>query len=227
MTSTLGRGGSDYTASIVGGHWRGGDQIWTDVDGMLTSDPTIPPGYRVKQCSFAKRRVSVLRRESVHPATVLPAIEKNIPVRIRIRGGRRWRNADHGGGSAVGSPIHSIACKRNITLVNIVSTRMLMAHGFLKRIFEIFDHMEHRWTRWRPRGQRVADHRNTVLSGDYGEIEEFADVTVDDSQAAIVWGDNIRHAPEWPRFAALKECAHDFAGRVAAEHQPGGGGGGS
>src|SRR5580704_893898 len=85
VTTTLGRGGSDYTASIVGAGIGAEEiQIWTDVDGMLTSDPTIlPGGYRVKQCSFAEAaELAYFGAKVLHPATVLPAIEKNIPVRI-------------------------------------------------------------------------------------------------------------------------------------------------
>ena len=85
VTSTLGRGGSDYTASIVGAGIGAQEiQIWTDVDGMLTSDPTIlPGGYRVKRCSFAEAaELAYFGAKVLHPATVLPAIEKNIPVLI-------------------------------------------------------------------------------------------------------------------------------------------------
>ena len=79
VTSTLGRGGSDYTASIVGAGIGAEEiQIWTDVDGMLTSDPTIlPGGYRVKRCSFAEAaELAYFGAKVLHPATVLPAIER-------------------------------------------------------------------------------------------------------------------------------------------------------
>ena len=85
MTTTLGRGGSDYTAAIVGAGIGAEEiQIWTDVDGMLTCDPTIlAGGYRVKTCSFAEAaELAYFGAKVLHPATVLPAIEKNIPVRI-------------------------------------------------------------------------------------------------------------------------------------------------
>ena len=85
VTTTLGRGGSDYTASIVGAGIGAEEiQIWTDVDGMLTADPTIlAGGYRVKTCSFAEAaELAYFGAKVLHPATVLPAIEKNIPVRI-------------------------------------------------------------------------------------------------------------------------------------------------
>jgi aspartate kinase len=85
VTTTLGRGGSDFTASIVGAGIGAEEiQIWTDVDGMLTADPTIlPGGHRVKTISFAEAaELAYFGAKVLHPATVLPAIEKNIPVLI-------------------------------------------------------------------------------------------------------------------------------------------------
>src|SRR5579872_4700936 len=213
VTSTLGRGGSDYTASIVGAGIGAEEiQIWTDVDGMLTADPTIlAGGYRVKQCSFAEAaELAYFGAKVLHPATVLPAIEKNIPVRIlnsrrpQVEGTLITAEAPRST-----SPIRSIACKRNITLLNIVSTRMLMAHGFLRRIFEIFDRYE------TPVDMLATSEVSVSLTIDNTrslpaitqEIEEFAEVTVEDSQAIVCMvGDNIRHTPGVASraFAALK-----------------------
>ncbi len=146
VTTTLGRGGSDYTASIVGAGIAAEEiQIWTDVDGMLTADPTIlPGGHRVKTISFAEAaELAYFGAKVLHPATVVPAIEKNIPVLIlnsrrpEVPGTRIVSEA-----VPCGNVVKSIACKRKITLVNIHSTRMLMAHGFLHRIFEVFDRFE-------------------------------------------------------------------------------------
>ena len=146
VTTTLGRGGSDFTASIVGAGIGAEEiQIWTDVDGMLTADPTIlPGGHRVKTISFAEAaELAYFGAKVLHPATVIPAIEKNIPVLIlnsrrpEVAGTRIVSETVH-----CGNVVKSIACKRKITLVNIHSTRMLMAHGFLRRIFEIFDRHE-------------------------------------------------------------------------------------
>jgi aspartate kinase len=214
VTTTLGRGGSDYTASIVGAGIGAEEiQIWTDVDGMLTSDPTIlPGGYRVRQCSFAEAaELAYFGAKVLHPATVLPAIEKNIPVRIlnsrrpQVEGTLITAEAPRSN-----SPIRSIACKRNITLVNVVSTRMLMAHGFLKRIFEIFDRYE------TPVDMLATSEVSVSLTIDNTrslpaitkEIEEFAEVTVEDSQAIVCMvGDNIRHTHGVASraFAALKD----------------------
>jgi aspartate kinase len=202
VTTTLGRGGSDYTASIVGAGLGAEEiQIWTDVDGMLTADPTIlPGGYRVKQCSFAEAaELAYFGAKVLHPATVLPAIEKNIPVRIlnsrrpQVEGTLITAEAPRSA-----SLIRSIACKRNITLVNIVSTRMLMAHGFLRRIFEIFDRFE------TPVDMLATSEVSVSLTIDNtralaairDEIEDFAEVSVEENQAIVCMvGDNIRHTP--------------------------------
>ena len=212
VTTTLGRGGSDYTAAIVGAGLGADEiQIWTDVDGMLTADPSIRPGgYRVKVCSFSEAaELAYFGAKVLHPATVLPAIEKNIPVRIL-----NSHRPEVEGTLIVSqpppssSPIRSIACKRGITLVNIVSSRMLMAHGFLRRIFEVFD-------RYETAVDMLATSEVSVsLTVDSAralkvirdDLETFADVSVENDQAIVcLVGENIRHRPEVPArvFAAL------------------------
>lgn len=142
-TTTLGRGGSDFSAAIAGAGIGAEEiQIWTDVDGMLTCDPRVlPGGRRVRKISFDEAaELAYFGAKVLHPATVQPAIEKNIPVRIL-----NSRRPDVEGTLIVAetvpcrNPIKSIACKREITIVEIRSLRMLMAHGFLRRIFEVFD----------------------------------------------------------------------------------------
>ncbi len=202
VTTTLGRGGSDYTAAIVGAGIGAGEiQIWTDVDGMLTADPTIlPGGFRVEKCSFAEAaELAYFGAKVLHPATVLPAIEKNIPVRIL-----NSRRPEVEGTLIVAEappserPIRSIACKKNITLVNIVSTRMLMAHGFLRRIFEIFDRFE------TPVDMLATSEVSVSLTIDNPralaairrELESFSEVSVEENQAIVCMvGDNIRRIP--------------------------------
>jgi aspartate kinase len=143
VTTTLGRGGSDFSAAIAGAGIEAEEiQIWTDVDGMLTCDPRVLPGGRLlKKISFEEAaEMAYFGAKVLHPATVLPAVEKNIPVRIL-----NSRRPDVEGTLIVGetvtstNPVKSIACKRGITVVNIRSLRMLMAYGFLRRIFEVFD----------------------------------------------------------------------------------------
>ncbi len=214
VTSTLGRGGSDYTASIVGAGIGAEEiQIWTDVDGMLTADPTIlSDGHRVKVCSFAEAaELAYFGAKVLHPATVLPAIEKNIPVRIL-----NSRRADSPGTLIVKSPpastspIRSIACKKQITLVNIVSTRMLMAHGFLRRIFEVFDRFETPVDMLATSEVSVSLTIDTTgaLEAIRAELSTFADVTVQDAQSIVCMvGENIGASGTViaRAFAALKD----------------------
>jgi aspartate kinase len=142
-TTTLGRGGSDYSAAIVGAAVGAEEiQIWTDVDGMLTADPRIVPEPRlVPQLSFAEAsELAYFGAKVLHPSTILPAVSKNIPVRIlnsrRPESGGTRITAD---GAPVAGQLTAIACKRDVTVVDITSTRMLMAHGFLRRLFEVFE----------------------------------------------------------------------------------------
>ena len=212
VTTTLGRGGSDYTASIAGAGIGAEEiQIWTDVDGMLTADPAILSNvYRVAVCSFAEAaELAYFGAKVLHPATVLPAIEKNIPVRIlnsrrpEVEGTLIVSDAPPSS-----SPIRSIACKRNITLANIVSSRMLMAHGFLRRIFEVFDRYETSVDMLATSEVSVSltVDNTRALEAICKEIESFAEVSVEGNQAIVcLVGENIRHCPEVPArvFSAL------------------------
>jgi aspartate kinase len=202
VTSTLGRGGSDFTASIVGAGIGAEEiQIWTDVDGMLTADPAIfPGGRRVKNISFAEAaELAYFGARVLHPTTLLPAIEKNIPVSIL-----NSRRPDAPGTRIVAQTVpctnvaKSIACKRNITLVNISSTRMLMAYGFLKRIFEVFDRFETAVDMISTSEVSVSltvDNPSS-LNSICEELRQFAEVTIEEGQAIVcVVGDNIRHTP--------------------------------
>jgi aspartate kinase len=212
VTTTLGRGGSDYTASIVGAGIGAEEiQIWTDVDGMLTADPTVLPGaYRVKVCSFTEAaELAYFGAKVLHPATVLPAIEKNIPVRIlnsrrpEVEGTLIVSDPPLGS-----SPIRSIACKRNITLLNIVSTRMLMAHGFLRRIFEVFDRYETSVDMLATSEVSVSltiDNTHS-LPAIQAELEVFAEVSIEKDLAIVCMvGENIRRCDNVSAraFAAL------------------------
>jgi aspartate kinase len=143
ITSTLGRGGSDYSAAIFGACLDADEiQIWTDVDGMLTADPRIVPQPRlVPQLSFAEAsELAYFGAKVLHPSTILPAVSKNIPVRIL-----NSRRPDNSGtritadGAPTAGRLTAIACKRDVTVIDITSTRMLMAHGFLRRLFEVFE----------------------------------------------------------------------------------------
>ena len=143
ITTTLGRGGSDYTAAIVGGALHAGAiEIWTDVDGIMTTDPRIvPEALRVKTISFEEAaELAYFGAKVLHPATILPAVQKNIPVFVL-----NSRNAENEGTKITAtpppcaSPFKSIAAKKKLTIIDIVASRMLLAHGFLAAVFAIFD----------------------------------------------------------------------------------------
>jgi aspartate kinase len=143
VTTTLGRGGSDFSAAIVGAAIDAPEvQIWTDVDGMLTADPRVfNTPLLVPELSFGEAfELAYFGAKVLHPNTILPAVQKNIPVRIlnsrRPAGTGTVISAE---GRTTGAPLAAIACKRRQTVIDITSTRMLMAHGFLRRLFEVFE----------------------------------------------------------------------------------------
>jgi aspartate kinase len=143
VTTTLGRGGSDFSAAIVGACLGAGEiQIWTDVDGMLTADPRIVRNPQVvPHLSFAEAsELAYFGAKVLHPATIQPAVARNIPVRIL-----NSQRAQAGGTLITAArpkserPLTAVASKGGVTVVDITSTRMLMAHGFLRRLFEVFE----------------------------------------------------------------------------------------
>ncbi len=142
--TTLGRGGSDYSAALIGAALGAEEiQIWTDTSGMLSADPRIVPEARpVARLSFAEAsELAYFGARVLHPKTLLPAMDRAIPVRIL----NTTRPDDPGSLiTPAAEPadsswrVKSIACKKDVTAVTIVSTRMLHAHGFLARVFEVF-----------------------------------------------------------------------------------------
>lgn len=200
VTTTLGRGGSDFTAAIVGAGVGAEEiQIWTDVDGMMTADPnSVPDARPLKVISFAEAaELAYFGAKVLHPATVLPAVEKNIPVLIlnsrrpEAPGTRIVRET-----AACANPVKSIACKRHITVVNINSTRMLMAHGFLRRIFEAFDRHETPVDMVATSEVSVSATIDSTkrLPAIRAELEQFAEVSVETGRAIVcLVGDNIRY----------------------------------
>lgn len=202
VTTTLGRGGSDYTGSIVGAGIDAEEiQIWTDVDGMLTCDPRIVPGgHLIKTISFEEAaELAYFGAKVLHPATVLPAVEKNIPVLVL-----NSRRPEVQGTRIVKEPppcknvLKSIACKTDITVVKIQSLRMLMAYGFLRRIFEVFDRYQtpvDMVTTSEVSVSLTIDN-TTKLAEITEELERIAEVEVERHRALVcVVGDDIRGTP--------------------------------
>jgi aspartate kinase len=143
ITTTLGRGGSDFTAALVGGGLHAeAIEIWTDVNGIMTTDPRIcADALRVKTISFEEAaELAYFGAKVLHPATILPAVQKSIPVWVL-----NSRNAENEGTKITAmappcaSPFKSIAAKKRLTIIDIVASRMLMTHGYLKSVFDVFD----------------------------------------------------------------------------------------
>src|SRR3989475_8452169 len=143
ITTTIGRGGSDYSAAIVGaGLGAEKIEIWTDVDGMMTTDPNMcSDARRIKVISFDEAaELAYFGAKVLHPATVLPAVQKNIPVYVL-----NSRNPScEGTRITARAPrcknfFKAIAVKKRITIVDVAAPRMQLAHGFLSSIFAAFD----------------------------------------------------------------------------------------
>jgi aspartate kinase len=137
----LKRGGSDYTASLIGGAISAEEvQIWTDIDGMHNNDPRIVKNtFPIRELSFAEAaELAYFGAKILHPSTITPAKMKGVPVRLKntmepIAFGTLISE------KSTDTEIKAIAAKDNITAIYIHSTRMLNAYGFLKRVFEVFE----------------------------------------------------------------------------------------
>ena len=201
-TSTLGRGGSDFTASIVGAALGASEvEIWTDVDGVMTADPSIvASARRIKLMSFAEAaELAYFGARVLHPSTMVPAVESSVAVRVlnsrkpEVEG--TLIVAENPDGQSI---VKSVAYKENITVVEVRSTRMLMAHGFLAKIFEIFERYE------TPVDMVTTSEVSVSLTIDspgrlpeiVQELGQFAEVGQTSGQVIMcVVGDHIRYTP--------------------------------
>jgi aspartate kinase len=202
-TTTLGRGGSDYSGAIVGAGVGAREiQIWTDVDGMLSADPRIISHPRlVPRLSFAEAaELAYFGAKVLHPSTILPAIERDIPVRIlnsmRPDGAGTLITAAP---SVDGTPLTGLASKRDVTVIDITSSRMLMAYGFLRRVFEVFERFRTAvdvvTTSEVSVSVTVDDRRYVEAIGE--ALSEFAEVSTETDMALLcAVGDRLRDEPE-------------------------------
>ncbi len=137
----LKRGGSDYTASLIGGAIRAEEiQIWTDIDGMHNNDPRIVKRtFPIRELTFEEAaELAYFGAKILHPSTITPAKMRGVPVRLK----NTMEPSAFGTLIATESTdreIKAIAAKDNITAIYIHSTRMLNAYGFLRKVFEIFE----------------------------------------------------------------------------------------
>ncbi|SNS21917.1 aspartate kinase [Granulicella rosea] len=199
ITTTLGRGGSDYTAALVGGGLHAGAiEIWTDVNGIMTTDPRIvPEALRVKTISFEEAaELAYFGAKVLHPATILPAVQKSIPVYVL-----NSRNAENEGTKITAlmakckSPFKSIAAKKRLTIIDVVASRMLMSHGYLKAVFDVFDkyHCAIDMVSTSEVSISVTVDSNERLPEICAELSKIADVKYESKKALIcLVGEDIR-----------------------------------
>jgi aspartate kinase len=202
VQTTIGRGGSDFSAALVGAGLNAERiEIWTDVDGMKTTDPRIcADARRIRVISFEEAaELAYFGARVLHPATVLPAVEKNIPVLVL-----NSRNPSNEGTRIVSraprsrSLFKAIAAKNRITIIEIVAARMLMAHGFLAKVFDIF--ARHRCAVDVVSTSEVSISltvdSNEAIPQIAADLEELAFVKYSGRQAIVcLVGENIRETP--------------------------------
>ncbi|MBP3355559.1 MAG: aspartate kinase [Rikenellaceae bacterium] len=138
----LGRGGSDYSAALIGAALHAGQvQIWTDIDGMHNNDPRVVEGTRpIRSMSFDEAaELAYFGAKILHPATIHPCKELGIPVLLKNTLEPSAPGTVISGDEERALDFHAVAAKDGITVVRIHSTRMLMAYGFLRKVFEVFE----------------------------------------------------------------------------------------
>jgi aspartate kinase len=214
VTTTLGRGGSDWSAALVGA-LLGADeiQIWTDVDGMMTVDPRLVPAARtLPSVSFEEAaELAYFGAKVLHPETIRPAIERGIPVRIlnSMRPDAPGTLIGESVPATPGEP-RAIAFKKGISVILIAQPRMLMAYGFVARVFEVFD-------RHRTPVDLIATSEVSIsltvddpgrLAAVREELAALGDVQVLDEMAivSVIGRGFVRHAGLAARvFAAIRD----------------------
>lgn len=208
----LQRGGSDYTATLIGAAIDSEEvEIWTDIDGFHNNDPRfVENTKKIDQLSFDEAaELAYFGAKILHPQTVLPAKLQNIPVRLK----NTMNPTDPGtliASESVGHGIKAVAAKDGITAIKIRSYRMLNAYGFLKNIFEIFEFFKTPIDMISTSEVAVSltidntKHLNEIVSElkEYGEVEVDSDLTI-----ACIVGDMIAEETGFAAnvFSALKE----------------------
>jgi aspartate kinase len=200
--TTLGRNGSDYSAAIVGAAVNAEEiQIWTDVDGVMTADPSIiPEALPIERMSFAEAaELAYYGGKVLHPATLVPAVRKGIPVLVL----NTFRPESKGTviveqGERYERVVKSIVYKEKQHLVNIESSRMLGQSGFMQRIFEVFGRLgvSVNMVSTSEVSVSVTTDNARRLPDVEAELRQFADVTVEPGKSIVcVVGEGMRSTP--------------------------------
>jgi aspartate kinase len=185
----LKRGGSDYTASLIGAAIRAEEiQIWTDIDGMHNNDPRIVKKTRpIAELTFDEAsELAYFGAKILHPSTIVPAQKYHVPVRLK---NTMDENAPGTIISDKGSrgQFKAVAAKDNITAINVKSSRMLLAHGFLRKVFEVFERYKTSIDMISTSEVAVSitidDNKN--LPAILDELKNFGTIGVDENQSII------------------------------------------
>jgi aspartate kinase len=202
VTTTIGRGGGDFSAAIAGaGLAASRIEIWTDVDGMMTTDPNlVREARRIKVISFEEAaELAYFGAKVLHPATVLPAVQRNIPVYVRnSRNPQCEGTCVQATAPACRNAFKAIAVKKRINLVDVAAARSLSTQGFLRSIFDTFDKHNLAVDAVSISGVSVSltvDSSEGIpaLAADLGKL---ADVKYEGKKALVcLVGENIRETP--------------------------------
>jgi len=209
--TNLQRGGSDYTATIIGAAIEADEvQIWTDIDGFHNNDPRyVNDTQALSHLSYDEAaELAYFGAKILHPQTVMPVRQRDIPLRLKNTmapeaHGTLITNQIHGEG------IKAIAAKDGITAIKIKSVRMLLAHGFLKKVFEVFERYETSIDMVTTSEIAVSlTIDNTMhLEVITKELEKFATVAIDDYMSIVcLVGNQIIYHPDTPElFQVLQD----------------------
>jgi len=198
--SNLQRGGSDYTASLIGAAVRADEiQIWTDIDGMHNNDPRFVEGTTpVRQLNFEEAaELAYFGAKILHPTCVQPARYAGVPVRLKntldpSAPGTLINNEMETGG------IKAVAAKDNITAIKIVSSRMLLACGFMCKVFNVFDkyHTPIDMITTSEVGVSLSIDNTSRLAAIVDELKEVGTVVVDENMCIICVVGDLRWSNE-------------------------------
>src|SRR5687768_6191612 len=185
----LKRGGSDYTASLIGAAIRAEEiQIWTDIDGMHNNDPrVVKKTVPISELTFDEAsELAYFGAKILHPSTIVPAQKYNVPVRLKNTMDEKAFGTIITGKGTEGT-FKAIAAKDGITAIKIKSSRMLMAYGFLRRVFEVFENYKTSIDMITTSEIAVSltIDNNTQLASIENELKKFGSIEVDKDQAII------------------------------------------
>jgi len=212
--TVLGRGGSDYSASLIGMAVDAEKiEIWTDVDGVRTADPRYVPNTKsLEQISFEEAaEMAHFGAKVLHPLTIEPAVKKSIPIYVLNSMNPSGKGTAILRNELIEDGVKSVSFKENIRVINIFSTKMINTSGFLRRVFEIFSESKVSvdLISTSEANISVTVDASQNIDAVVAELSEFADVIVDDDKSQVsVIGKNIVKLNGMLKktFTPLKKC---------------------